>query len=125
MCQKLCELYPTQSSCFHYEIKQCKGACIQLEDNETYNERADQLINDLSFNGDSFYILDKGRHKSERSLILIERGSYSGYGYAPFHFHSKTPLFWKMFISITNEDRDARSIINVYLRKNDTERILF
>ena len=125
LCQKLCELYPTQSSCFHYEIKQCKGACIQLEDHESYNVRADQLIDDLSFNGDSFYILDKGRHKSERSLVLIERGSYAGYGYAPFHFHSKPPLHWKMFISITNEDRDARSIINVFMRKNDPERILF
>jgi len=125
LCQKLCELYPTQSSCFHYEIKQCKGACIQLEDHESYNVRADQLIDDLSFNGDSFYILDKGRHKSERSLVLIERGSYAGYGYAPFHFHSKAPIHWKTFISITNEDRDARSIINVFMRKNDPERILF
>lgn len=125
LCQKLCELYPTKSSCFHYEIKQCKGACIQAEGNESYNERADLLIDDLSFNGDSFYILDKGRHRSERSLVLIERGSYAGYGYAPFHFHSKTPIHWKMFLTITNEDRDARSIINVYLRKNDPERILF
>lgn len=125
LCQKLCELYPTKSSCFHYEIKQCKGACIQLEDHEAYNQRADMLIDDLSFNGDSFYILDKGRHRSERSLVLIERGSYAGYGYAPFHFQSKTPIHWKMFIDIINEDRDARSIINVYLRKNDSEKILF
>lgn len=125
LCQKLCDLYPTKSSCFHYEIKQCKGACIQLENHESYNERADMLIDDLSFNGDSFYILDKGRHRSERSLVLIERGSYAGYGYAPFHFHSKTPIHWKMFIDIINEDRDARTIINVYLRKNDSERILF
>ncbi len=125
LCQKLCDLYPTKSSCFHYEIKKCKGACIQLEKPEDYNARCHKIIEELFFNGESFYILDKGRHKSERSIVLIERGTFNGFGYAPFHFNRKGPVHWKQFIDIRNEDRDARSIINVYLRKNKIDRITF
>lgn len=125
LCQKLCGLYTSQSSCFHYEIHQCNGACIQKETVEEYNARGEKVINELFFNGDSFFVLDKGRHKSERSLVMIERGTFSGFGYAPFHFNNKSPMHWKRFVDIMNEDRDARSIINVFLRKNKTERILF
>lgn len=125
LCQKLCDLYPTKSSCFHYEIKKCKGACVQLESAEEYNIRATKVVDNLFFNGASFYVIDKGRHKSERSLVLIDRGSFSGFGYAPFHFNNKAPIHWRRYIDLMNEDRDARSIINVFLRKNAVEKIIF
>lgn len=118
LCQKLCDLYPTQSACFHYTIKKCDGACIQEEPTESYNERVDQLVNKLCLNGESFYIIDKGRHKSEKSLVLIERGTIIGYGYAPYHFHGQAPFKWKRYIDLMSEDRDARTILNVFLRKN-------
>ncbi len=31
LCQKLCGLFETKGACFHYNIKQCNGACIQKE----------------------------------------------------------------------------------------------
>ena len=126
LCQKLCDLYPTKSACFHYSIKKCSGACIGEESSEIYNLRFDKFVNDLCFNGDSFYIVDKGRHKSEKSLVLIERGSIVGYGYAPYHFQGQLAIKWKRFIDLMAEDRDARTIINGYLRKNiDSEIVRF
>jgi DNA polymerase-3 subunit epsilon len=118
LCQKLCDLYPTQSACFHYTIKKCNGACIGQESKEDYNERVEQLVNKLFLNGESFYIIDKGRHKSEKSLVLIERGTIVGYGFAPYHFHGQPPFKWKRYIDLMAEDRDARTILNVFLRKN-------
>lgn len=125
LCRKLCDLYPTQNACFHYEIKECDGACIGQESTESYNTRCADLIEELNFNGDSFYIIDKGRTKAEKSLVLIERGSFAGFGYAPFHFNNKRPIHWKRYIDLMHEDRDARSIINVYLRKHSVERVKF
>lgn len=126
LCQKLCDLYTTNSSCFHYEIKECKGACIKKESPEEYNKRCNAFIDMLNFNEASFYIIDKGRHKSEKSLVLIERGSFAGFGYAPYHFNNKQPIYWKRFVNQMEEDRDARSIINVHLRKNEQlERVYF
>jgi DNA polymerase-3 subunit epsilon len=118
LCQKLCDLYTSKSSCFHYEIKKCEGACIQKESTENYNWKVEDLINTLCLNKESFYIVDKGRHKSEKSLILIEQGAISGFGYAPYHFQGQAPFRWKRFIDLINEDRDYRTILNVFLRKN-------
>lgn len=124
LCQKLTDLYQTKSNCFHYGIGKCEGACIHKEPAEIYNERVDQLINDLSFNGNSFYIIDKGRHKSEKSIVLVERGTITGFGYAPYHFQGLTPLKWKRFIDLINEDRDARTILSSYIRKNPSVEIV-
>jgi DNA polymerase III subunit epsilon len=118
LCQKLCDLYPTSGSCFYHSIKKCKGACAGIENTESYNVRADQLIDEIMFTKDSFYIIDKGRHKSEKSLILIERGSYIGYGYAPYHFNSMPSFRWKKFIETRQDNRDSRTILSVHLRKN-------
>jgi DNA polymerase-3 subunit epsilon len=117
-------LYPTQSACFHYSIKKCKGACIKAEPTDDYNARVEAFINELSFNGESFYIVDKGRHKSEKSLVLVERGTIMGYGYAPYHFQGQPTLKWKRFIELTNEDRDARTILTLHLRKNPEVEII-
>lgn len=123
LCQKLCHLYPTTTSCFHYEIKQCFGACIGKEPVISYNARANQLISDLTFDGNSFFLLDKGRTKLEKSLIWIENGVLIGFGYIAFNQMKKGPNYWKNFITRFKEDRDAKTIINLYLRKNKLERV--
>lgn len=118
LCQKLCNTYKTQSSCFRYEIKECKGACVQEESPEDYNKRVTDLMDELMMNNDTFYIVDKGRQKGEKSLVYVENGSLRGYGYAPFHFHGIKPKKWDRFIDFTPDDRDARTILKLFLRKN-------
>ena len=124
LCQKLCDLYKTNSSCFQYTIKQCKGACIQEESAEEYNKRCQDIIDDLNLNSASFYIIDKGREKKEKSVILVENGSLKGLGYAPFHFNRLEPKKWDTFIDLTTEDRDARTILKLFLRKNKGHKIV-
>ncbi len=124
LCQKLCDIYPTESSCFHYEIQKCKGACIEEETPDEYNERAQTLIDKLTFSGESFYVLDRGRNKGEKSLVLVERGSICGFGYAPFHFQNQPIFKWSRYIEYTQEDRDARTILNQFLKKNSEIQVI-
>lgn len=124
LCQKLTDLYKTQSSCFHYEIKKCNGACVGEESPEIYNERCQKLIDDLDLNQASFYIMDKGRERKEKSLILIKNGTLIGWGYAPFHFQGLKPEQWDRYISLTKEDRDDRTILKMFLRKNKNYKIV-
>jgi DNA polymerase-3 subunit epsilon len=124
LCQKLCGLYDSKNGCFHYEIKQCHGACVGEESNSFYNERIEQFISRITFNGKSFYILDRGRNKSEKSIVLIQNGRYFGYGYAPYHFHGKAPQKWKSFITDKQENRDIKTIINQFVRKQGTHKIV-
>lgn len=124
LCQKLCNTYKTSSSCFRYEIKECKGACVQEESVEDYNARCGDLIDDLMMNNETFYIIDKGRSKGEKSLIFVERGTLKGFGYAPFHYHRLKPDKWDRFIDLTSEDRDARTILKLFLRKNEKHELV-
>jgi DNA polymerase-3 subunit epsilon len=117
LCQKINGVYPSQDACFQHSVKQCAGACIGEETPENYNEKVAQFIAALRYDESSFYIVDKGRNRSEKSLVLIENGTYRGYGHAPYHFNQSAPLHWKRFIEIKDENRDIRSIINLYLRK--------
>lgn len=124
LCKKLCDLYKTNSACFQYTIKQCHGACVREEEPTTYNERCQTIIDELSLSGASFYIVDKGRDKNEKSIVLIENGSLRGYGYAPFHFNKWSPSRWKKFIEPCDENRDARTILKAFLRKQDSFKIV-
>ena len=119
LCQKLTELYPTQHACFHYSIKKCKGACVQEEPAASYNERVMGFLSCLEFTTESLFILDKGRQKNEKSLILIKNGSFAGFGYAPFHFNGLVPKDWDEFIDYMQEDRDIRMLVSSYLRKSE------
>jgi DNA polymerase-3 subunit epsilon len=44
LCQKLCDLYKTQGSCFDYQVHRCTGACLGLEPPEEYNQRVEEAI---------------------------------------------------------------------------------
>jgi DNA polymerase-3 subunit epsilon len=124
LCTKLCDLYKTKTACFQYTIKNCMGACIGEEAHESYNSRVQQLIDRLTLNGESFYIIDKGRQRNEKSLVLIENGGLKGMGYAPFHFKKQAPQEWFDYIDIMPDDRDARTILNLFLRKDEKHQIV-
>lgn len=124
LCTKLCDLYKTNSACFQYTIKNCLGACIGEETTDSYNARSSQLIDTLTLNGSRFFIIDKGRNKSEKSLVLVENGSLIGMGYAPYHFKRLPVKEWRTFIDLIQDDRDARTILKLFLRKNEKHQIV-
>ncbi len=124
LCQKLCHLYKTNAACFQQTIKKCAGACIEEESAALYNLRVNKLIDDLTFEGRSFYIIDKGREKMEKSIVWVENGIYQGYGFAPYHFHGKTPIDYRRYITKQKENRDIKTIINLFLRKNEWTKII-
>ncbi len=124
LCTKLCDLYKTKTACFQYTVKNCLGACIGEETTDSYNARCSQLIDQLTFNGASFYIVDKGRQRGEKSLILVENGCLVGMGYAPYHYKKMPVSKWSTFLDLMPDDRDARTILKLYLRKNETHEIV-
>ena len=118
LCQKLLGLYPTKGACFQYHTKQCQGACIGEESAESYNDRVSDLLNSLDFETDSFFLVDQGRKKDELSLILVERGTYRGFGYLPKQLNDGSIDTWKEMITYYNEAKDDRMIIQRMLRMN-------
>lgn len=117
LCPKLCGLEKATNACFRYQIKKCFGACAKVESAADYNERILAVEQELTFDSEHFYIIEPGRDKREKSIILIENGSYKGFGFVPFFVMKQSPRNWSKHVDFRNEDRDARTIIRYFLRK--------
>ncbi len=124
LCQKLCGLYVTEGACFHYDIRQCNGACTGKEPANTYNARAKEILKSYESNNENYIIIDKGRTTDERSVVCVENGVYQGYGYINIqdtYFHVRD---FMSCIKKTGNDKDARMIIQSWMKKNKTEKLI-
>ncbi len=82
LCLRLTGIERVQNPCFNYHIKKCYGACIQQEDADIYNERAEAAMEMLSrISTETFAIVDRGRTPDEKAIVLVEDGEYQGFGY--------------------------------------------
>jgi len=118
LCQKLCNLFTSNSACFDYSIQQCKGACIGEENSEMYNIKVDALLKKLQFDLKSFLILDKGKRKNEVSFVVIENGKYIGYGNILKFLLLKDSNNYKKQFKKQSNNRDFQSIISSQLKNN-------
>ena len=124
LCQKLNGLYDSKNSCFQYKIKECKGACIGEETHELYNERVQEFITDMAYSNDNMVIIDRGRAVDERSAVLIENGIYKGYCFYELNYQINNIEILKNIIIPMQNNRDTRTIIQGYLRKNKVFKII-
>ncbi|WP_396199021.1 exonuclease domain-containing protein [Flavobacterium sp.] len=124
LCQKINGLYETKSACFQYKIKECNGACIQLESPDLYNARAKDCIHNLQFENNNMVVVDKGRGIEERSAVLIENGVYKGYCFFDLNYQITNVEILKNIIIPMQNNRDTTSIIKNHIRKNRVMRIL-
>lgn len=115
LCQKLCGIYSSKNACFHYEIMECKGACIGKESPENYNQRAQQVINTYQYNSKSFYIIEKGRAEEELAVVKVKDNQYLGYGYLDRNILNENQSLLDDCIKKYPDDRDTRQIIRHYL----------
>ena len=121
LCPKYCNLQSNVSSCFHYQLKQCKGICRNEESTENYNKRVQRAIESVRFRTDSFIINETGRNKNEKAFVLVMNGVYKGFGYinksCSFDDYSKN-------LTVQNDNKDINRIIRSYLKSN-SENIVF
>ncbi|MFO7573582.1 MAG: exonuclease domain-containing protein, partial [Bacteroidales bacterium] len=124
LCQKMCGLYDTEGSCFHFQVGICSGACNGSESPEVYNARASKVVDEFNFGQRNCLIIDTGRNREERSVVKIVNGKYIGYGWfsvndvgfglGPVHD----------CIAPAADNRDVQMIIRSYLERNRVERII-
>lgn len=124
LCQKLCGLYQTMGSCFHYEIGCCRGACIGIESAENYNRRASEVIEMHRFRHNSFFIIDKGRTEQELAAVMVEKGKYKGFGYLDRQEYEKDPSLLPDCIHSYSDNSDIQQILRHYLREGTPEDII-
>ena len=124
LCQKLNGLYETKNGCFQHSIKECNGACLGIETPELYNIRVEEFIREMKFSNDNMVIIDKGRTVDERCAVLIENGIYKGYCFYNLNYQINNIEILKNIIIPMQNNRDTRTIIQSYLRRNKVFKIL-
>ena len=124
LCQKINGLYETQNDCFQHKIKECNGACIKKESTDDYNERVEEFINEMQFENNNMIIIDRGRKIEERSAVLIENGIYKGYCFYDLNYQISNIEILKNILIPMQNNRDTRTIIQGYLRKNRVLKIM-
>ncbi len=124
LCQKLNGLYETQNGCFQHKIKECNGACLGIESPDEYNQRVEDFINEMTFENNNMIIIDRGRKVNERSAVLIENGIYKGYCFYDLNYQITNVEVLKNIIIPMQNNRDTRTIIQGYLRKNKVLKIV-
>lgn len=124
LCQKLCDLYKTNGACFDYQVHQCSGACIGKESPEEYNKRVDEAIDSFTYEHNSFVVVGKGREPGERSVVVVEHGTYLGFGFIDDTFSASTLEDFKGAIQRYNDNKDVQQIIRNHMRGKHKEKVL-
>ncbi|RSK45225.1 exonuclease domain-containing protein [Hymenobacter rigui] len=123
LCQKLCDLYKTQGSCFDYQVHRCKGACLGLEPPEEYNQRVEAAIESFTYEHGSFVVIGQGRRPDEKSLVVVENGRYLGFGYVDEVFSARRFADFRDAITRYNDNKDVQQIIRQYLRTEHKDKV--
>jgi len=125
LCQNLCGLFGTNGACFHYSVKQCRGACIGLEPAADYNARALKAIDHASMPATNMLIIDRGRHNEEKFLVLIKGGKIQSMGYADISItQAFTPAHIEDLLLPADDNRDTRLIVSGFIRNKRVEKIV-
>ncbi len=119
LCPKYCQLQTNVSSCFHYQIKECKGVCCNKEPIDTYNLRVKKAINSIGIGAENLVIKETGRTNNEIGVVLILNGIYKGFGYLDTSQDKQLqePEDYQFFITPKKDNRDIQRIITSYLKK--------
>ncbi|TVZ25350.1 DNA polymerase-3 subunit epsilon [Gillisia sp. Hel_I_86] len=124
LCQGLTGLHAGDGPCFSYTIKSCKGACINIETPEEYNLRILDVIALHNFQNQNMLVIDRGREIDEKSAVLVEEGEFKGIGFFNLNHQMNNIDIVRSIITPMTNDRDARHIIQSYLRKNHKLKII-
>ena len=119
LCPKYCHLQTNVSSCFHYQLKQCKGICCDKESVEKYNERVREAIKSVGIGAENLVIKEKGRTEKEVGFALILDGIYLGFGYVDKDqaLQLERPEEYQFFVQPQKDNKDVQRIISSYLKK--------
>jgi DNA polymerase-3 subunit epsilon len=117
LCPKYCGLQSANGACFHYQVKKCKGVCVGHEQVSKYNKRVLKALHSVENSAETKMIIDQGRAFNEKSVVVIEKGIYKGFGYFDAAVKMETIEQAKEIISPFKHTADVQKILNLASRQ--------
>jgi DNA polymerase-3 subunit epsilon len=115
LCPKLSGLQVAKGLCFEYQAGACKGACMGVETAKKYNRRVEEAINGIHQKRGSVAIIGKGRDVNEQSLVLVEGGSYFGFGFFDRDVSISNVESARNYVRKSVETPTVQNLINSYI----------
>lgn len=115
LCPKLSGLQVAKGLCFSHQTGSCKGACQGVEKVKKYNKRVQKAIDSLFEAGQTVAIVGKGRRPEEKSVVLVEKGNYLGFGFFDETENISNLESARNFIKPSRDNRVVQNIVNAYL----------
>ena len=124
LCRTINGLKDKKTTCPDLSKDNCKGACSELEETDSYNQRVHDAIEKYSLINRNVIIVDKGREVGEYSAILIKNGVFQGMGYYDLNHQINNIHILESIITPMNGTETTTHIIDSYLRKNRVKKIV-
>ena len=115
LCPKLSGLQISKGLCFDYQSGGCNGACMGIESVKKYNKRVEKSIHAFRDEGESVAIIGKGRNIDEQSLVLVEKGTYVGFGFFDREASISDFESANNYVKRSVETRTVQNLINSYI----------
>ncbi|MGZ4060252.1 MAG: exonuclease domain-containing protein [Bacteroidia bacterium] len=119
LCLRYCGLTDDEAVCFNHQIKKCNGICEEQEEIEIYNKRANEILKRYVFEQPDFAIIHSGRTHDERSVVLIEKGHFSGYGYFDEYTQISSKEDIKNIVKSVSYYPDADDLVKGWMKTNN------
>ena len=126
LCPKLSGLQTAKGPCYAHQSGTCRGACEGTESTTKYNKRMQKSIDSFFGEGDTVAIIGRGRRVDEKSLVLVEKGNYLGFGFFSQEVTINDFESAKNYIKVSKDNRVVQNLVNSYLlNPRGTEIIAF
>ena len=125
LCPKLSGLQTAKGPCYAFQSGTCKGGCEGKETVKRYNKRAQQAIDSFHQEGETVAIIGKGRSAEEKSLVLVEKGNFLGYGFLDKDESVSDIETARNFINTSKENRMVQSLLNTLLQNPGDNQIVY
>ncbi len=108
---ELCSLPATMMQYFGYSFKEGTG------ESEEYNDRLLGAIEAIKADSQTYCLLGAGRSQHEKSVVLIEKGKYKGFGFYEEDQSFETVASVRDIIEEYPDTPDVQRIINQFIEK--------
>lgn len=126
LCPKLSGLQLAKGLCFSHQSGTCKGACQGVESVKKYNKRLESAVSSFLEEGPTVAMIGKGRQSNEKSVVLVEKGSYVGFGFVDEEVVFRDVETVRQWVEPSRENRIVQNVVNSYLTKpRGVELVLF
>lgn len=125
LCPKLSGLQTAKGKCFAHQSGTCAGACEGKEPPSGYNIRAEAMLASFRPQGITAAILGVGRRPDEQSVILVEKGNYTGFGFVSRVVPLDSPDAVRPWITEGKDNRIAQSLVTAVLQNPENRDIVY